>query len=262
MAVLCCAVLCCAVLCCAVLCCAVLCCAVLCCAAWLHNQAIMQACSTVLAQIAQTLCQTFVLHGIYSLQPCVTQHLYFRSLALHAPSCPDCLASGSLSLTVRCLAGVRVDSWIERGTTVSPHYDSLLAKLMVFAPDRAAATKKMSGALAETQVRPCCAKSCLPAVYAPAAQHSTAQHSTAQHSTAQHSPAQPSPAQPAQHDSKVQILFCLHSITLSIHQCKQPTNVCLQLGNTTTPTRNFLTLATTSGQESGCICSTLPKSCV
>jgi len=205
-----------AVLCCAVLCCAVLCCAVLCCAAWLHNQAIMQACSTVLAQIAQTLCQTFVLHGIYSLQPCVTQHLYFRSLALHAPSCPDCLASGSLSLTVRCLAGVRVDSWIERGTTVSPHYDSLLAKLMVFAPDRAAATKKMSGALAETQVRPCCAKSCLPAVYAPAAQHSTAQHSTAQHSTAQHSPAQPSPAQPSQRSMTAKCKSC-SACTLSLY---------------------------------------------
>ena len=162
----------------AVLCCAVLCCAVLCCAAWLHNQAIMQACSTVLAQIAQTLCQTFVLHGIYSLQPCVTQHLYFRSLALHAPSCPDCLASGSLSLTVRCLAGVRVDSWIERGTTVSPHYDSLLAKLMVFAPDRAAATKKMSAALAETQVRPCCTES-----WPPAAQHSYMQQGWERHDT-------------------------------------------------------------------------------
>ena len=49
-------------------------------------------------------------------------------------------------------AGVRVDSWIERGTTISPHYDSLLAKLMVFAPDRPAATKKMSNALGETQV--------------------------------------------------------------------------------------------------------------
>ncbi|DBA70016.1 TPA: hypothetical protein ACH3X2_012365 [Trebouxia sp. C0005] len=48
--------------------------------------------------------------------------------------------------------GVRVDSWIERGTTISPHYDSLLAKLMVFAPDRAAATNKMSAALAETKV--------------------------------------------------------------------------------------------------------------
>ena len=52
---------------------------------------------------------------------------------------------------VKC-SGVRVDSWIERGTTISPHYDSLLAKLMVFAPDRPAAVKKMSAALAETQV--------------------------------------------------------------------------------------------------------------
>ena len=73
--------------------------------------------------------------------------------------------------TVQYLAGVRVDSWIERGTTISPHYDSLLAKLMVFAPDRAAATKKMSAALAETQVRSCCANN--------ATQHGTAQHSTA-----------------------------------------------------------------------------------
>ncbi|KAL3134817.1 hypothetical protein ABBQ32_007791 [Trebouxia sp. C0010 RCD-2024] len=48
--------------------------------------------------------------------------------------------------------GVRVDSWIERGTTISPHYDSLLAKLMVFAQDRPAAVQKMSAALAETQV--------------------------------------------------------------------------------------------------------------
>ncbi len=45
-----------------------------------------------------------------------------------------------------------MDSWIERGTTISPHYDSLLAKLMVFASDREAATKKMSASLAETQV--------------------------------------------------------------------------------------------------------------
>lgn len=49
-------------------------------------------------------------------------------------------------------SGVRVDSWIERGTTISPHYDSLLAKLMVFAQDRPAAVQKMSAALAETQV--------------------------------------------------------------------------------------------------------------
>ncbi len=78
-------------------------------------------------------------------------------------------------MTVQYFAGVRVDSWIERGTTISPHYDSLLAKLMVFAPDRAAATNKMSGALAETQVRLCCADS-----WSPTAQRSAAQRSTAQ----------------------------------------------------------------------------------
>ncbi len=81
-------------------------------------------------------------------------------------------------MTVHYLAGVRVDSWIERGTTISPHYDSLLAKLMVFAPDRAAATKKMSAALAETQVRPCCTES-----WPPAAQHSYMQQGWERHDT-------------------------------------------------------------------------------
>ena len=50
------------------------------------------------------------------------------------------------------VADVRVDSWVERGTTISPHYDSLLAKLMVYAPDRSQATQKMRDALAGTQV--------------------------------------------------------------------------------------------------------------
>ena len=50
------------------------------------------------------------------------------------------------------IADVRVDSWIERGTTISPHYDSLLAKLMVYAPDRSQAIQNMQDALAGTQV--------------------------------------------------------------------------------------------------------------
>ena len=108
------------------------------------------------------------------------------------------------------LAGVRVDSWIERGTTISPHYDSLLAKLMVFAPDRAAATKKMSAALAETQVRPCCANN--------ATQHGTAQHSM------RHA--------------------CCVACTLQLfpcHQCKQPTNVCLRLADPSDPPKRCMT---------------------
>jgi acetyl/propionyl-CoA carboxylase alpha subunit len=46
------------------------------------------------------------------------------------------------------LDGVRVDSWVEAGTEISPFYDSLLAKLMVFAPTRELAVKKMKEAIA------------------------------------------------------------------------------------------------------------------
>jgi urea carboxylase len=46
------------------------------------------------------------------------------------------------------LDGVRVDSWVEAGTEISPFYDSLLAKLMVHAPTRELAVKKMKQALA------------------------------------------------------------------------------------------------------------------
>ena len=47
---------------------------------------------------------------------------------------------------------MRVDTWVERGSCISPHYDSLLAKIMVFAPHRPAAIQQMGAALAQTQV--------------------------------------------------------------------------------------------------------------
>ncbi|MHB2026361.1 MAG: acetyl-CoA carboxylase biotin carboxylase subunit [Elusimicrobiota bacterium] len=49
-------------------------------------------------------------------------------------------------------AGVRLDTHIYAGYTVPSHYDSLLAKLIVFAPDRAAAVSKASRALAELEI--------------------------------------------------------------------------------------------------------------
>jgi hypothetical protein len=49
--------------------------------------------------------------------------------------------------------GVRADTWIENGTEVSPYYDSLLGKLMVFAPTRQAAVEKMQAALAATRIK-------------------------------------------------------------------------------------------------------------
>lgn len=47
---------------------------------------------------------------------------------------------------------VRIDTHVEAGWMVSPWYDSLLAKLIVHAPDRAQAVARMAAALAEIRV--------------------------------------------------------------------------------------------------------------
>lgn len=60
-------------------------------------------------------------------------------------------ASG-LVTEVHFPAGIRVDTWLERGTVVSPFYDPLLAKLITHAPDRPAALARLGEALADTRV--------------------------------------------------------------------------------------------------------------
>ncbi|HVW22762.1 MAG TPA: urea carboxylase [Opitutaceae bacterium] len=49
-------------------------------------------------------------------------------------------------------AAARIETWVERGTEVSPFYDPLLAKIIVRGPDRAAALAGLAAALAETRV--------------------------------------------------------------------------------------------------------------
>jgi len=46
--------------------------------------------------------------------------------------------------------GVRVDTWVERGTEVSPHYDPMIAKLIVHGATRDSAVSAMRSALART----------------------------------------------------------------------------------------------------------------
>ena len=48
--------------------------------------------------------------------------------------------------------GVRVETWVERGTEVSPFYDPLLAKLIVRGNDRVEALARLNQALADTRV--------------------------------------------------------------------------------------------------------------
>ncbi|MEV0709968.1 acetyl-CoA carboxylase biotin carboxylase subunit [Nocardia aurea] len=47
---------------------------------------------------------------------------------------------------------VRVDTHVTPGYTIPPHYDSLLAKIIVWAPDRPAAIARMRRALTETRI--------------------------------------------------------------------------------------------------------------
>jgi acetyl-CoA carboxylase biotin carboxylase subunit len=48
--------------------------------------------------------------------------------------------------------GVRVDTHLEEGATISPYYDSLVAKLIVWAEDRPAAIARALRALGETEI--------------------------------------------------------------------------------------------------------------
>lgn len=59
--------------------------------------------------------------------------------------------SGVLTETV-FPADARIDTWVERGSEVSPFYDPLIAKVLVHATDRHAAVAKMRSALASTKL--------------------------------------------------------------------------------------------------------------
>jgi acetyl/propionyl-CoA carboxylase alpha subunit len=45
--------------------------------------------------------------------------------------------------------GVRIDTGIAAGSTITPHYDSMLAKVIAFGPDRPVAAQRLSAALAD-----------------------------------------------------------------------------------------------------------------
>ncbi|MDR3436750.1 urea carboxylase [Telmatospirillum sp.] len=60
--------------------------------------------------------------------------------------------SSGLLTAVRWPDGVRVETWVESGSEISPFYDPMLAKLIVTGRDRPDAVEKMRQALAATEV--------------------------------------------------------------------------------------------------------------
>ncbi|WP_349957729.1 acetyl/propionyl/methylcrotonyl-CoA carboxylase subunit alpha [Rhizobium sp. ZPR3] len=61
-------------------------------------------------------------------------------------------ATGTISRLRFPEGDVRIDAGVREGDTITPHYDPLIAKLTVHAPDRAAALAKLTRGLEQTQV--------------------------------------------------------------------------------------------------------------
>jgi propionyl-CoA carboxylase alpha chain len=55
-------------------------------------------------------------------------------------------------LAVPASYGLRLDSGVESGSVVSPHYDAMLAKAVAWAPTRAAAARRLARALASARI--------------------------------------------------------------------------------------------------------------
>ncbi|MDW8469755.1 MAG: biotin carboxylase N-terminal domain-containing protein [Burkholderiales bacterium] len=87
--------------------------------------------------------------------PLAQDAVRFSGHAIEARLCAEDPARDFLPQTGRIAlwepaAGVRVDHALETGAIVSPHYDSMLAKLVVHAPTRDAARERLARALEDT----------------------------------------------------------------------------------------------------------------
>jgi 3-methylcrotonyl-CoA carboxylase alpha subunit len=90
--------------------------------------------------------------------PLTQAHLIRRGAAIEARLNAEDPETGFLPSPGRLLAlrleglDVRVDTGVEEGDEVSPHYDSLIAKLIAYAPSREEAIAKLDAALARAVV--------------------------------------------------------------------------------------------------------------
>ena len=91
--------------------------------------------------------------------PCRQEDLSINGWAMEARLYAENPATGFLPSTgrldrLRFPAGIRVDSGVEEGGEITPHYDPMIAKLVVHAPTRVDAARKLAEASARMQVWP------------------------------------------------------------------------------------------------------------
>ncbi len=92
--------------------------------------------------------------------PCTQQQLAINGHAIEAriyaedPRRDFMPSTGTLAhlRQPRESAHVRVDTGVRAGDTITPHYDPMIAKLIVWGEDRAQAVRRLAGALAEYEV--------------------------------------------------------------------------------------------------------------
>ncbi|MBS1304217.1 acetyl/propionyl/methylcrotonyl-CoA carboxylase subunit alpha [Loktanella sp. SALINAS62] len=92
--------------------------------------------------------------------PCAQNDLTITGHAFEARLYAEDVPAGFLPATGRLAhlgfpAAARIDSGVETGSDISPWYDPMIAKITRHGPDRATALRRLSQALADTQVAGC-----------------------------------------------------------------------------------------------------------
>ncbi|WP_420391655.1 acetyl/propionyl/methylcrotonyl-CoA carboxylase subunit alpha [Acuticoccus sp.] len=86
----------------------------------------------------------------------LTGHAFEARLYAEDPARGFLPATGRLTtLRLPKGEGVRVDTGVVEGDRITPHYDPMIAKLIVHGPDRASALARLAGALAATRIAGC-----------------------------------------------------------------------------------------------------------
>ena len=91
--------------------------------------------------------------------PCLQESIHMNGWAMEARLYAENPSAGFLPSTgplrhLRLPADVRVDSGVEEGGEVTGYYDPMIAKLIVHAPNRKAAARKLAAACARVEVWP------------------------------------------------------------------------------------------------------------